>query len=175
MSRAEVADAVRAWLVARTGREYAFDGHYLGKLERGLVVRPSEEYRVALRYVLNVGSDADLGFDLGASSPPMPAERKLSETWPVLDASNDLETELMDAASESATWLSLAESSNVGELTVEQLHADVRRIATSYLKTPTGPLFTRTRALRDRAFVLLEGRQRPAQTRQLYAAAGWAL
>jgi hypothetical protein len=177
MQRAEVADAVRAWLLATTGREFAFDGHYLGKLERGLVTRPREEYRAALRYVLNAGSDVDLGFESAASAVRFvdSPDRRLSRTWPVLDSGNNLDTELMDAASESATWLSLAESSNVGELTVEQLHADVRRIATSYLKTPTGPLFARTRALRDRAFVLLEGRQRPAQTRQLYAAAGWAL
>ncbi|MFK4087205.1 hypothetical protein ACI2LF_24070 [Kribbella sp. NPDC020789] len=176
MGRAEVADAVRAWLLSRTGREYPFDGHYLGKLERGLVERPRDEYRAALRYVLGVGSDADLGFDPASLAlKSVTSERRLSDTWPVLDPANDMDSELMDAASESATWLSLAESTNVGELTVEQLHADVRRIATSYLKAPTGPLFTRTRALRDRAFVLLEGRQRPAQTRQLYAAAGWAL
>jgi hypothetical protein len=177
MSRAEVADAARAWLLARTGRDFPLDGHYLGKLERGLVSRPRDEYRAALRYVLNAGSDADLGFAPAAAGGLAvdPAGRRLSQTWPALDPRDDVDNELMDAASESATWLSLAETSNVGELTVEQLHADVRRIATSYLKTPTGPLFTRTRALRDRAFVLLEGRQRPAQTRQLYAAAGWAL
>jgi hypothetical protein len=180
MPRAEVAAAVRAWLLGRTGQDYAFDGHYLGKLERGLVARPREEYRAGLRYVLNAGSDAELGF--APDVPGLRPDRPHTPARPVIDhgndhvgRGNDLDSELMDAASESATWLSLAESSNVGELTVEQLHADVRRIATSYLKTPTGPLFTRTRALRDRAFVLLEGRQRPAQTRQLYAAAGWAL
>jgi hypothetical protein len=61
---------------------------------------------------------------------------------------------------------------NVGELTVEQMHSEIRRIAHGYLKTPTLPLFARTKALRDRVFSLLSGHQAPRQTRDLYAAAG---
>lgn len=81
----------------------------------------------------------------------------------------------MDAADESAQFLSWAEPTNVGDLTIEQMHADVRRIAHSYLKAPTAPLFAHTRALRDRAFVLLSGHQDPRHTRELYATAGWSL
>jgi len=55
------------------------------------------------------------------------------------------------------------------------MHSDIRRIAHSYLKVPTLPLFARARAIRDHAFTLLAGRQPPCQTRDLYAAAGWAL
>ncbi len=82
---------------------------------------------------------------------------------------------LVSAADESAHFLAWAEASNTGDLTVEQMHADVRRIAACYLQVPTLPLFARARATRDRAFTLLAGRQRPRQTRELYAAAGWAL
>ncbi|MFD7659959.1 hypothetical protein ACFV4N_38785 [Actinosynnema sp. NPDC059797] len=81
----------------------------------------------------------------------------------------------MSTAEESSRFLTWAESTNVGELTVEQMHAEVRRIARSYLNVPTLPLFARTKALRDRAFTLLSGHQDPRHTRELYAAAGWAL
>jgi len=87
----------------------------------------------------------------------------------------DLESILMDAADQSTNFLTWVETSNVGELTVEQLHSDIRRIALSYLKAPTLPLFERTRGLRDRAFSLLRGHQKPAHSRDLYSAAGWSL
>jgi transcriptional regulator with XRE-family HTH domain len=85
------------------------------------------------------------------------------------------ETVLVSAADESARFLAWAEASNIGDLTLEQMHSDVRWIARNYLKVPTLPLFTRARAIRDRAFGLLAGRQRPHQSRDLYEAAGWAL
>lgn len=81
----------------------------------------------------------------------------------------------MSAADESARLLAWAEASNIGDLTVEQMHSDVQWIARSYLKVPTLPLFARARAIRDRSFALLAGHQRPAQSRDLYAVAGWAL
>jgi transcriptional regulator with XRE-family HTH domain len=79
------------------------------------------------------------------------------------------------AADESSRFITWAEDENVGELTLEQLHAQVRRISDAYLKAPTEPLFVRTKELRDRAFTLLAGQQRPSHARDLYAAAGWSL
>lgn len=79
------------------------------------------------------------------------------------------------AADESTQFLAWAEDENVGELTLEQLHAQIRRISHAYLKAPTGPLFIRAKELRDRAFSLLAGHQRPSHARELYAAAGWSL
>lgn len=79
------------------------------------------------------------------------------------------------AADESIRFLAWAEDENVGELTLEQLHAQIRRISHAYLKMPTEPLFVRTRELRDRAFTLLAGQHRPRLARELYAAAGWSL
>lgn len=86
-----------------------------------------------------------------------------------------MEVILMDAADESAKILAWAEAVNVGDLTIEQIHAEIRRIAHSYLKVPTVPLFDRTRELRDRIVGLLNGRQKPSHSRELYSAAGWAL
>ena len=87
----------------------------------------------------------------------------------------DAELALVSTADESARFLGWAEVSNVGDLTVEQMHTDVRQIAHSYLKVPTLPLFARARAVRDQAFALLAGRQRPGQSRDLHAVAGWSL
>jgi hypothetical protein len=168
MSRSELAEAVCAWLWETTQQRYDLDGHYVARLERGAVRWPSAAYRAGFRQVLNAVTDAELGFGTGVHEL---AARNADTTV----NTGDLEATLMNAADESARFLTTAEATNVGELTVEQMHADVRRIAHAYLKVPTLPLFTRTRALRDRAFTLLEGRQRPSQTRELYAAAGWSL
>lgn len=166
MSRSELAEEVCAWLWRTTGERYGLDAHYIAKLERGVVRRPREAYRAALRHVLNAATDAELGFVVTSATAVAVPEPATRDRRPYA-SSIDVEAALMDSADESAMWLSFAEASNAGDLTVEQLHADVWRIAGAYLKAPTLPLFTRTRALRDRAFTLLQGRQRPAQTRDL--------
>ncbi|MGZ9928314.1 hypothetical protein ACXNSR_00300 [Streptomyces sp. NC-S4] len=76
------------------------------------------------------------------------------------------------AAEESADFAARVEASNVGPHTMEQLEADLRRIVTTYPNRPVGPLVEEVRALRDRVFEKLEGRQTPSQTRDLYMAAG---
>ncbi|MQS39047.1 hypothetical protein FFZ77_26755 [Streptomyces katsurahamanus] len=83
-----------------------------------------------------------------------------------------LEDVVMAAANESAQFAARAESSNVGPHTLEQLEADIRRLVITYPNRPVGPLFREVRALRDRAFELLEGRQPPRYTSDLYVGAG---
>jgi hypothetical protein len=173
MGRAELAEAVCAWLWDTTKTRYDLDGRTIARYERGAVRCPRSPYRSGLRHVLGVRTDAELGFgeeDASTAIVTTTAARAVDRpTGP------ELEAILTDAADESTRFLEIAEATNVGELTVEQLHTDVRRVAHAYLKVPTLPLFDRTKALRDRAFTLLSGRQRPQQTRELYAAAGWAL
>jgi hypothetical protein len=82
------------------------------------------------------------------------------------------EDPVMAAARESAHFSSFAEATNVGPHTLEQLRADIERIARTYYNRPIAPVFVEARELRDRAFELLEGHQHPAQTRDLYLAAG---
>ncbi|MBG0852933.1 XRE family transcriptional regulator [Streptomyces spinoverrucosus] len=77
------------------------------------------------------------------------------------------------AADESATWAQWVEASNVGDIALEQLMADIRALASDYLTSDPIPLFVRTRALRDRVFALLEGHQYPRQSADLYMAAGY--
>jgi hypothetical protein len=62
MTRAELAEAVNAWLWENTGRRFELDDHLIGKWERGVVRQPILQYRVALRAVLSVDTDAELGF-----------------------------------------------------------------------------------------------------------------
>ncbi|MFG1815713.1 hypothetical protein ACGFIF_18245 [Kribbella sp. NPDC049174] len=168
MSRAELAEAVCSWLWETTETKYELDGHYIAKLERGAVRWPGAAYRSGLRYVLNVADDGELGFVPPGGPGSVDPE-------PGTSSMLGLEDDLVQAGDESVALLALAEESNVGELTVEQLHADILRITQNYLRTPTKALFVRSRAVRDRAFRLLAGRQPPNQTRDLYATAGWAL
>ncbi|MFC6158981.1 hypothetical protein ACFWUU_20000 [Kribbella sp. NPDC058693] len=168
MSRAELADAICAWLWDTTEIKYELDGHYIAKLERGAVRWPGAAYRSGLRHVLDVAADNELGF-----FPPSGIAVAEPEPTPPSMVGHD--DDLIHASDESIALLSFAEESNVGELTVEQLQADIERIAQSYLRTPTRPLFAKSRAIRDRAFALLAGNQSPRQSRDLYSAAGFAI
>ncbi|MDN5750144.1 MAG: hypothetical protein L0H64_16800 [Pseudonocardia sp.] len=62
MSRGELADAVNAHLWQTTHTRYALDAHTIARYERGVVRWPSAAYRSALRAVLGVATDAQLGF-----------------------------------------------------------------------------------------------------------------
>ncbi len=62
LSRADLAEAVNAYLWQATGRRYELDAHHVAKWERGAVRFPIAPYRAALRAVLRVASDAALGF-----------------------------------------------------------------------------------------------------------------
>jgi hypothetical protein len=168
MSRTELAAAVCDWLWATSETKYELDGHYIAKLERGAVRWPGAAYRAGLRAVLNAPHDRSLGF-------VPPGSLAMVEPEPGVSSVIDLEDEMVHAGDESVAQLSLVEESNVSALTVEQLQSDLLRISENYLRTPTRPLYVRSRAIRDRAFRLLSGRQQPNQTRDLYTAAGWAL
>lgn len=80
---------------------------------------------------------------------------------------------VLAAAAESATWAQWAEATNVGDIALDQIHADVRTLAYDYLTEDAVVLFNRTRRLRDRVFELLEGHQPPRQSADLYVAAGY--
>lgn len=76
-SRAEVAEAVNAWLWEATGKCHALDAHYLARLERGVARWPNAAYRSGLRHVLGAPDDAALGFTpsrRAAAGPVTPAE-----------------------------------------------------------------------------------------------------
>ena len=87
MSRRELAEAVNAYLWQTTGQRYDLDAHQIARWERGAVRWPSAAYRSALRAVLGVASDAELGFRpqrtavefRGHVAPRVPAARETPE------------------------------------------------------------------------------------------------
>lgn len=72
------------------------------------------------------------------------------------------------SADRARDFLSRAEASNVGAETIDQLTDDVRRLVTEYQRQPLELLLADMVEVQDRAFSLLEGRQRPSQARDLY-------
>ncbi|MGI8452065.1 MAG: hypothetical protein ACR2MP_33755, partial [Streptosporangiaceae bacterium] len=79
---------------------------------------------------------------------------------------------ILVAAHESSAHAEWAEGSNVGEATLEQLDADVRRIAAGYVHVPPLPMFAEMLRVRNRIYGLLAGRQKPAATARLHLLAG---
>lgn len=62
LSRQELAEAVNTHLWHQHAQRVELDGHYIAKLERGVIRWPNSRYRAALRAVLGAGDDAELGF-----------------------------------------------------------------------------------------------------------------
>ncbi|RMI28687.1 XRE family transcriptional regulator [Nocardia stercoris] len=79
---------------------------------------------------------------------------------------------IMAAAHEASEHAGRAEATNVGPTTLEQLDADVTRIANDYVHVPPVPMMVEMLRVRRRVYRLLEGRQRPADTGHLYLLAG---
>ncbi|MFI5958130.1 helix-turn-helix domain-containing protein [Cryptosporangium sp. NPDC051539] len=83
------------------------------------------------------------------------------------------EREIFDAtADRAATFGAWAESSNVGPEGIEEIHQTVSYLATDYLSESPVEVVQRATNLAGRIFELLQGHQWPAQTRELYLAAG---
>lgn len=71
----------------------------------------------------------------------------------------------------SADFARFIAQRNADEFVVEQLEADVARLARAYVSHPLLELYVEIKRLRDGAFALLRGRQHPRQTADLYLAA----
>ncbi|MEU5428508.1 hypothetical protein AB0H73_23380 [Streptomyces olivoreticuli] len=135
----------------------------------GLKTLPRREARRILG-VLFPGIPAERLFAAPAAAPRRNSAQ--GQESPEGEVDTGVEDEVMAAASESARFAALAEASNVGPHTMEQLEADIRRIVRTYPNRPVGPLFQEVRELRNVAFRLLEGKQPPQYSRDLYFAAG---
>jgi hypothetical protein len=62
LSRQELADRVNAYIWHHHQKMVELNGNYFGKLERGIIRWPNKLYREALREILDVSSDSELGF-----------------------------------------------------------------------------------------------------------------
>lgn len=76
MTRQELAEAVNDHVFRATGRAGAVDARHVGRWERGVNRWPAERYRTALRAVLNVMTDAELGFHRPRRDTPHDVDRK---------------------------------------------------------------------------------------------------
>jgi hypothetical protein len=92
--------------------------------------------------------------------------------WLVPTLGSIVERMVVVAARESADFGRDVGRGNVNPLTVEQFHADLTWLAERYPNRPVAPSFAEAVELRNRAFSLLEDRQRPSETRDLYVIAG---
>lgn len=79
---------------------------------------------------------------------------------------------IMAAAHESSEHAGWAETSNVGETALEQLDADVFRIANDYVHVAPLPMVVEMMRVRRKVYRLLDGHQKPADTAHLYLLAG---
>ncbi|WP_113704731.1 XRE family transcriptional regulator [Nonomuraea lactucae] len=61
-SRQDLADLVNAWILNERNRTAGLTANYIGKMERGLVRWPQQDYRDALRAICGADEDKDLGF-----------------------------------------------------------------------------------------------------------------
>ncbi|MCD0449459.1 hypothetical protein LO762_09685 [Actinocorallia sp. API 0066] len=94
---------------------------------------------------------------LGAPTPTAVAPPADHGTTPIDAAA--------DESAAMATWMA---STNVDDRLVEELSRQVRAISAAYLWSPPLPLLNRTRRLRGQVAKLLQGRQSPAHSRDLY-------
>ncbi|MEU4297453.1 helix-turn-helix transcriptional regulator [Kitasatospora aureofaciens] len=101
---------------------------------------------------------------VGEAAPRVPARRT--------DRDNDLVMAVAADSAESALFLRFASASNVDDTLLEQIEADIARLAGDYVSKPVSELFHDIGTLRRGVFDLLRGRQHPYQTSHLYLQAG---
>ena len=87
--------------------------------------------------------------------------------WPA-SAGAALDVVITAIAEESLDLGEWADTSNVGDATLEHYAAQARQLARDYVHAAPYPLLLDARRLRDRVAAKLQGRQRPDQTRDLY-------
>lgn len=76
------------------------------------------------------------------------------------------------AAQRAFRFASIAEGNNVGPETIQQLFEEVQRISSLYPRVPLHQVLGDLIEAQNVSFVILEGRQRPTQTRDLYLLSG---
>lgn len=104
---------------------------------------------------------------------PQTAPRPAAPMWEqAVPATTDLERKVEMAARRAMRFAVTVEGSNVGPETLDQLRDEVSRLAGAYPQQPLPALLGDLTDLQDVAFRVLEGRQRPAETRELYLLAG---
>ncbi len=138
---------------------------------RGL---PYPQAQVALELLFGEPVARLLGPPYGIGAV-LPTRRRAGTAPERGSARTDWEGQVIAMSADRARdFLTRIEASNVGAETLDQLIDDVRRLVVAYQQQPLPTLLGDLVDTQDRAFGLLEGRQRPAQARDLYLIAGIA-
>ncbi|MFJ8273803.1 helix-turn-helix domain-containing protein [Streptomyces sp. NPDC094154] len=171
----EVADRLAEYFADRPGEPVFADASMLSKWEKWPIMSERKPRVVALLALADIyGCPVVELLDMEDRKALPPDDMEvLTRLEPVEPRGSDL---VRVAADESLTWARWAETSNVGEVSLTQLHSGLRSLSAEYLKSGSQPLvlFGQARALRDQVFALLEGHQRPQQTSDLYLIGGYA-
>jgi hypothetical protein len=108
---------------------------------------------------------------LAPTAPPAPDLPAAPVGQPDADTPGTHETterRITMSARRARHFVSLAESTNLGPETVDQLRDDTVRLANAYIRAPLSELIGDLITLQDNVFTLLEGRQRPSQGGELH-------
>lgn len=81
MTQRELAEAAADWVEQRYGERPGIDEKAIGRLERGETRRPGRRYREALRSVLGVSTDRELGFERPPVDPAATLSAPSSAAW----------------------------------------------------------------------------------------------
>jgi tetratricopeptide (TPR) repeat protein len=189
-SAAILASYVRRWETAKIAPTERYRLHYC----RALGIQPAdfgppgraqetEDELVGMPVpafvpALPADAGARLGTDLSywTSEPSSYREAKTghdalncAEQQPYSDPPlSHLMTKLAEESLDFGEW---ADTSNIGDATLENYATQVRRLASDYQCAPPYPLLLETKQLRDGVFAKLQGHQRPGQSRDLYLVA----
>lgn len=177
MSQAEVADKANAYILARGGE--LMDDRVVSKLERGEIIAPRDELRrEALRHVLGVKSDAELGWPpRRAPVTTTPAHGTTTavccdHAMTTPDAETDIGKMVSEAASDTEQVASATEARTVASTTLARYQARLTALSKDFVHRPAREVFPGLRSLwRDLSPHLLHGPRRH-QSRDLYLLGG---
>lgn len=163
MSRAEIVETVNVHLWETSGINSGFTVSTYAKYERGVVRWPSRVYRDALRTVLRVRQDADLGFH------PTPRGRSTAEPWRVpAPRAEALELDELEQIEERRRWLTWA---GIDEAKLAFLSDMVGWLIDQDEKSPTQVLASRASDLRRYVNPLLGVAHKPVHAARLFTIA----
>ncbi|WP_244235816.1 hypothetical protein [Micromonospora inaquosa] len=108
---------------------------------------------------------------VGPTSPTPQAE-PLTPTDEPGRSSDPLERQVAMATRRAARFATFAEIDNVGPEAIAQLRDDVVHLANAYIHDPLASIMSDLLTEQEAVFQLLEGRQKPALSRDLYLLAG---
>jgi hypothetical protein len=128
----------------------------------------TERYKLHYCTVLGI-SPRQFGTD--PDSQPEPSGPRMSNPPAVAYRGGHdpaVEREVLMAAHEGSERAEQAERRDIGDATLEQLHADVARLSAESMTGEPFPLFKEMRRVRSRLYRLLDGQLRPGDRTDLY-------